>query len=620
LPGVALSSFVAVSALAGCRDCRESHPYVPYAIAADAALSGARAGAPPAHEADAAATANDAGDEFAEEPAAVAPPGATHWSVGGVTLDAPAGRVFVAAIAGDFDGDGASDAFAVLGAPYGGVDPGDLVFYRPSGPHGAMAVASTFAPPVLARGAECVTLHRLARVGPRTALVELGARCPDSLSTAAARWMALVDGADGGKVRLAATLADPAGAPDLTVRATVADRDGDGRDDLALEVSLEGGGAPLEPGPPVSAVVAFLDRPAGLSRDEGATDASFAALVASAMARAGRPSDAGTVAGYAAQVRALWRAICSDAGAPRIVPVAGTGAIACGSSRALSDLGFAEVRAYASLGDPLRAALALDRTEGAFGARNPARMADAKKWIAPLAPTAAARMLRSIAAVPVAPRPREVAWGALAFEPSGRLLVRTRAGVVRVDPDQGDESSAGVADWPAAVTSQDGAVRWIEAYDPCDGLPLRATFELASGSDVRDVALPVPAPPWNRCAGSRGAPARAVPVAWGPRGLEALVESQLVLVSNDLSQASPLASFIGQAGSPGSPRSPDGTRVVVPTAIGFLVWSARRPRLLRGADLDGTYAEQRECVVSDDGTHVACIRDGRAWVGTWDAR
>jgi hypothetical protein len=39
---------------------------------------------------------------------------------------------------------------------------------------------------------------------------------------------------------------------------------------------------------------------------------------------------------------------------------------------------------------------------------------------------------------------------------------------------------------------------------------------------------------------------------------------------------------------------------------------------LRARELDGTYASQRDCTVSDDGARVACVRDGRAWVGIWD--
>jgi hypothetical protein len=566
-----------------------------------------------------------AGDAFHEEAAAVAPPGAAHWSVGGVTLDAPEGQVLFAAVVGDFDGDGAPDAFAIRGAA-DGKDAGELAFYHAAaapgaGAGGALAATATFAPPPsLARDASCVAIHRLARIGPHAVFVELGARCALPPSSAPARWIAVIDGGLGPAVRIAATIADPGGAPDLAVRAAAGDRDADGRGDVALELAVEGGGAPLEPGPRVSAVLSFVDRPAGLSRDASATEASFASLAAAATARAGRAKEAPGVPGFAAQVRALWRAACADGGSPRLVAVAGTGAITCGAERPLGDVALAEVRAYATLGDPLRAALALDRNARSPAGRALPRMAEAQKWITQLAPASAARMIRSVAAVPVAPRPREIAWGALWFEPSGKLLVRTRAGVVRVDPDAGDEASAGTPEWPPGVTSPDGSLRWIEAYDPCDGLPLRATFELASGSDVRDIALPVPAPLAGRCAGSRGAPARATPVAWGPGGLEAIVEGEPILVSNDLSHASVLASFLEQPAVQGAPRSPNGKVYVVPTGVGFLVVGAQRPRILRAAELDGSYGEQRDCAISDDATHVACARAGRAWVGTWDAR
>jgi hypothetical protein len=210
-----------------------------------------------------------------------------------------------------------------------------------------------------------------------------------------------------------------------------------------------------------------------------------------------------------------------------------------------------------------------------------------------------------------------VSWGALAFEPGGKLLVRTRAGPVRVDPDAGDEASAeGAADWKPAVTSPDGAMRWIEAYDPCDGVSLRATF--ASGDDMRDVALPVLPPLGDRCAGSRGAPARVAPIAWGPAGLEAVVDDELLLISPDLARASPLAAWIDEPASRGGPLAPDGRTLVIPTAAGLLARGPSRVRLLRAPELEGTYAEQRECAVSTDGTHVACVHAGRAWVGAWD--
>jgi hypothetical protein len=91
------------------------------------------------------------------------------------------------------------------------------------------------------------------------------------------------------------------------------------------------------------------------------------------------------------------------------------------------------------------------------------------------------------------------------------------------------------------------------------------------------------------------------------------------MISPDLTNASVLAALVEQSPVPGSPRSPDGKTFVVPTSGGFFVRGAARARLLRASELDGTYGDQHDCAVSNDSTHVACVRAGRAWVGTWDS-
>ena len=608
-------------AAAGCHGCHDDHPYVPYAIGSSAHEPG-DAGLEAAPAGSAALPVVDAGSAFAGEVATVAPPGLSRWPVGGLVLESPPGLVFVSAIVRDFDGDGASDAFAVA-RPMEGSDPGVLVFYR-GAPHAepsdaGMAVQTTFSPAIeLPHEAACTAVDRLVAVGRRSVLVELGTQCPPRVTSAPDRWLAVVSGGATPRIRLAATIVDPAGAPSLAVDGDASDRDGDGLEDVALRVTLEGGSAPLEPGPRVLATLAWLDRPAGLSRDSGPTESSFATLAAQAAVRAKAAKDASTVPGLVAQTRALWRALCVDGGSPRLVGVTGTGAITCGSTRALEEAGLAEVRAYVTQGDALRAALALDRAEKAPASRTPARATEARGWIEQVAPLVAARAVRAVSAVPQSGKGHEPAWGALAFEPSGKLLVRTRAGVVRVDPDAGDEASADdVTAWPAGVTSADAALRWIETYDACDGVALHATF--AGGDDMRDVALPVAPSLGDRCSGSRGAPARALAVAWGPGGLEAIVEGQPLLVAPEASRASLLAVFPDSPVARGSPRSPDGKVLVVSTSVGLLVRSAARARLLRATELDGTWAEQHDCTVSNDATHVACVRAGKAWVGAWDA-
>jgi hypothetical protein len=621
LPGpprtVLLPPALAVAlATTSCRGCHDDHPYVPYTIgsaspAADGPADAAAAAVAPSASAPAGA------DRFAGEPAQVAPPGLTRWTVDGMPLIAPDGAVFALAVVRDFDGDGSNDAYAIV-RPADGNDPGRLVYYAGAAGRGPAAL-QTFDPPAdLARDPSCTPIDRLEVLGGRAILAELGSQCPMHPSNAPVRWVAVLGGGPSPRVRLAATIADPAGAPALSVDAETSDRDGDGRDDVALRVTIEGGGAPLEPGPRVGAMLAWLDRPAGLSRDQAATEASFASLASAAAARAVRVKEAPSVPGYVSQMRALWRATCAEGGAPRIVGVAGAGAIGCGVGRALETAGLAVVHAYVTMGDPLRALLALDRSERAPATRTPSRISEAQGWVVPLAPARTARLVRAVAAVPMESRGHEPAWGALAFEPGGQLLVRTAAGVVRVNADEGDEAAAGGVDWKPAVTSPDGSVRWIEAYDPCDGLPLRATFATGGGVDMRDVALPVPPPLAGRCAGSRGAPARVIPIAWGPRGLEAIVEGEPVLIGTDLANATPLTAFLDQPAARGSPRSPDGRSYVVPTSAGLLVRGPGGARLYRARELNDSYAEQRGCVVSDDETHVACLRGDRAWVGAWD--
>src|SRR5258708_36077574 len=92
---------------AGCKGC-DDHPYVPYSI--DAPTSAARADDAAA---PLAAPEEDAGGAFAEQPAVVAPPDTTRWSLEGLTLDSPVGHGFAVGLVRDFDGDGANAARAI---------------------------------------------------------------------------------------------------------------------------------------------------------------------------------------------------------------------------------------------------------------------------------------------------------------------------------------------------------------------------------------------------------------------------------------------------------------------------------------------------------------------------
>src|SRR5579872_814346 len=283
--------WLACTGCVGCGGCRDSHPYVPYSIEATAAATPSASAQEPVDAGR--ASVDGGGDPFAGEPSIVAPAGASQWSLEGLALDAPPGSIFVSAAVRDFDGDGVPDAFAIV-RPAEGDDPSELAFYRGTTPAGARLTPTTvLSPPELARGDGCPPVARLVVVGRRSVFTEIGAPCPAHPSSAPDRWVAVVSGAGASaRVRLAATIADPPSAPALAVDAVAEDRDHDGLEDLALRVAVEGGGPPLEPGPRVVASLAWLDRPAGLSRDAGATEASFEALAASASSRAARGKEA----------------------------------------------------------------------------------------------------------------------------------------------------------------------------------------------------------------------------------------------------------------------------------------------------------------------------------------
>ncbi len=466
------------------------------------------------------------------------------------------------------------------------------------------------------KGAVCTPKRTMSAVGRHSVWLELGVQCPEASLRDPVRQISVWSlRAAAPREHLSAFVIDPPGAPKLELSVDAADADGDGLDDVRLRVRAEGGDAPFEPLPRAEASIRWFNRPAGMSRNPDGPDGSLRVLAASLAARAAKPKDAPAVLAQARAVRVLWSALCGGPDA-RIVRFFGGGPLSCGSSRALEEAALAEVRADAVLGDPLAAITALDRATLPPATKTASRTKDAENWITQVATVAQATQVRAIAAVPQTSRGSTPAWGALAFEPSDKLLVRTAAGVVRVDPDQGDESDASdVTSWPASVTSPDGTQRFVEAYDACDGISLHATLMKTDGGDVTDVRLPIPPHLGARCTSAKGSPVAAVPLAWSPSGLETIVDGRQLLLLGDC--ASVLKSAINPSAPHGSARAPDGKTFAYATSLGVLVQGESKSRLVRSADLDGTYGEQRDCTVSNDMTHVACVRAGKAWVASF---
>ncbi len=587
----------------GCRACANDHPYVPPAVDVPAAAA-VDAGSPVVANATV-----EGGATTLVEPALVAPPASTSWQTNGMTLEA-GGREIVLALVGDFDGDGKKDALAIVRPPTAerkpGSSTGELVFFRggaEGGPPGAIAAG-----PALGVQTSCVPTARLEKIGPRSAFAEIGSSCPKGVGSRAIIVVRLSPPIPA--VAFDAIVNDPREAPKLTIDVDAADRDKDGLDDVVLRVGIEGGGAGSETAPRLGAKLAFFDRPAGPSRDPDEPDASLRAIAAQATARAVKTKDAPSVAPLVQQMRALYRAMCAEGGAPRITKIHGGSAVSCGSSKPLEEAGVAEVRSWVTQGDALRAFAAAEQAQLAPATKTAAKTTELQKMLADVAPSTEARGVR-VLSIPVdAPHDGSPEWGPLAFEYTGKLLVRHGKGVMRVDPDTGEGEPADMVGWKDEVLSPDGKSRWLEAYHACEGVALRATFAPTGDGEMVDVVLPVPPRLGKTCSGGRGEPATAVPIAWGSRGLEAIVAGQPLLIKTDPPQASLLGAFTDETPPPGSPRSHGTKTMALAMPKGVLVRGRPSPdrwSMIRSSDLE-PYADVRRCTINDDGTRLACVR------------
>ncbi len=641
-----LSSVVAVLGVgltfgasgAGCK-CERDKPYVPYSIddRPDAALK--------AGVAWGRGSSLDAADAQADAaPLALAITRATAASrtlvVEGMSLVAPPGQTFVGGASYDWDGDGAKDAAVVLKADVSSAAASlySLAVYRGGKEQTPSVLAAS--PPLAPCGREREADPERAlplvmtRRGKSSLVIEVGSTCPHRSPS---RWLVIV--ATEGKsprARFSVGIADPPGAHPLIVDADAVERDGDGIDDVVLRASLEGAAAPFEPGPKVTAALVWLDRTAGLSRDPAEPEASFRAFTGSLSGRATRAKEAALVPVAVRQLRHLAHAVCAEGGSARLVQLAGATLPACAGSKALEEAGLAEARSHATLGDALRASLAFDRAQRPPSTKTPARIKETQAAIEKLAPVLQASSVRTLAVVPDEPTRDVPSYGPLAFEGDGRLLIKTRAGVVRADPVHGDEADAGRPPWSLAIGG-DGRPVFAMALSACDGVAIRALFNrgdassgagagAGAGVSAGELLLPIVPPLSERCVVPRGEPAAVLPLAWGPSGLEAVVSGEPVLIASDATKASLLASPLDAAGHPGSAKSPDGQTVVVPTSLGLVVRSARArtaaqdsgARLLRAKELDGAYGELRHCAVSNDARRVACLRAKRVIAGIWE--
>jgi hypothetical protein len=519
---------ILLSGESGCTgSCRKTTPYVPFLE--DAGPVAARDG--DVTQTDAALDAGNK-NSFQKVMAALAPTGANKWSLDGLSFDAPSGSAIVAAIAHDVDGDGQKDVVAWTQPPGGG--GGELRFHRGDGKGGLLtgrAVTSATSGSEITMPAPCAAKPQatmLMLVGPHSVALDLRPSCGEAAPTQ--RRFAFAAFAPTPSIRWSARIAEPPLGWTLGIEVEATDQDGDGVDDPTFTIVLEGGGPPWEPGDRMIAKLPYLDRPAGLSRDRRAPEGSFQAVSQKAAAAAAKKGDAARALPIVRRLSILHAAICAEGGAPWL-EIGSERGVPCGASKALEDAGFAAVRAALASNDALTAIATRERMSSAAVARTNKTRSEIDKAIDAAVPSSFGSA-RELKVLPSTPSKGAPAWGALTFEASGKLLVRTATGVTRVDPTTFEEKDADdITSWSWEVTLPGKDARVSSVIDPCDAPNLAARV---AGHDVPTGATLLPLPMLPQMGPSRcnGAPATfaAVPVAWGPSGLYTLVMHEPVLL------------------------------------------------------------------------------------------
>jgi hypothetical protein len=572
----------ALATLPGCRGCNDDTPYTPFGVASsapDAAAAPSSATAPPS------ASVDPTG--FAPRSSVEAKPGTTSWQLGERKLDAPDGTTFVRAVVGDFDDDGKAEAAAVL-SPAQGV-AAELWSFPASGAPRQLWRAPDYLP----NGPGCQFDSILEQTGPSSVTVEVTATCSgDLLERVPTRALAVIAPLAASPLVLAVRAAAAAPGEQLDLRVRSPDQDGDGRDDVLLDVVVGRQGSREL----ATARLEWLDRAAGPSRVPGLPLASLDALARAEVVRAPGKNTGKLALERVANTRRLLASLCAEAGTPRLFDGEGS-PFACGNLATVNDqLATAEVLAWLAQDDVLSAAGVLTR-DGWYHARlsEAVRRKLTEKIESRLTRVDPTQVSRLLATTPRR-QPTAVRWSPLAFEqPEPTLLVRTPAGLIRATADGSREEPAnpntGARPWSLDVEAGPGLV-WRGVEQACEHSELLATFGTRDRRPLTEILAARP----GACGGGQVPPVPA-PIPLGPAsdGLEAAIVA---------------GARVGSATTrsrPGLARSPDGSYLVAPTTLGILVLGAERPELWSAPELTPTHALS-DCVVANQASAIACVK------------
>lgn len=582
---VASSAWLALAALSAC-NCEKERPYTPFTLGSSSASS--EPGKPAASSAEA-----DVVTELVRRTAVLAPRDARVWTLEGMRVAAPDRRVLDRGIAADFDGDAQADILAWT-VPADETDltalKGELWFYSKDPPRRVSAI-----PPYVPAGTGCTLTTELVQSGPRTVTVDVSSRCETALlPRSPVRGITVVAPAEKRSEILSLRIAEPAPTEQMALAVDSLDRDGDGRDDVRVQVTLISEGSQRE----ATAPLLWLDRASGPARVPNEPSQSLIDLGSVEVVRAQGPNTALQVPERVGNARRLYAALCSESGTPRIFEADGAPLSCSGVDRALEWYATAELRAAVTRNDLVAAFGVLTRDGWYHTALPPKSRA---KLEAELLAKVTVRPSEERIVEPL-PRARGTLprWSPLTFEPQGTLLVQTLSTLERVDLDGTVLGSVDeeVDPWPSVVSDPNGN-RWSGISLPCDRPEVLLLRTAQSGAPLPPYPIGLLSPRPGNCGRDRAPPVEM------PIPIESTPDRQVGLFAGHLFGGAPTS---GSRPQPGSPRSPDGKLLVVVTPLGLLV-TGRQPELWKPR---GSAQPLMDCVVADKARAVACVRSGRA--------
>lgn len=565
-------------AASACEGCQKDKPYNPFGVTSS--LPDPVDSAPPP-------LTSAKVEPGKYRPAVVAPAGSRKLKMGELVLDAPPRYLFDRALV---LGDGATQqavAWVKAEPEARDVPLGALVTFAAGGERKQVSTLPSFVP----SAPGCTHSTRLVQSGPASVLLDTTASCTTPLvARVPVQAVSVISPGNSRPEVLAVRLAAPAPNETLAVEADSSDRDGDGREDVRLTLTLTG-----PEGAKASASFVFLDRAAGVSRDAAEPRASLLTAAKAILSKAG-PSAVAEIDA----MRRLMSSMCAESGTPRVFD--GEGApLRCGDLGAVVDaLGRAEVLARLAAKDALGAVSVLGRADWYFKKLS----ADAEKSISKelskrllaISPTASLLGARPKAS-------KGPHFSPLWFEADGGLLVLTDTGVTRVSRDGTSETAleaeAGAPTWPLDVVDASGR-RLSGSLCSCDSSEIQLGLSDAAGGIQPGVPTRLLAPRPGGCKGRFNCP-DPVPIAASADGFSVLIAGALV-------EPKKLGATLP---SPGSARSPDGKWLVASTTLGLVVTGQTQELWkLPEAPVDARRAQ--DCVVAGDRAAVACVVDGKA--------